>query len=130
MARPPRVATGFSAYAQNDLLLKAQHILLSLTNNPAFATPLPDLQTLTDVIAAFALTLANMPGKANTAAKLLARNSLIAVLNQVALYVQMTAIGDVAQCFLPAFHLPKRRSLLAFYQSPKILKYCPCITTV
>lgn len=103
----PRVATGFMPYAETKLLQKANQIALGLTGNPNFPNSIPDLLVLGAAINAYAAILANPTSKLNTAAKKDARNNLVAVLNQLALYVQMNSGNDVIVMLSSGFSLTK-----------------------
>lgn len=89
-----KIVTSFMRLTQTKLLQKAQMILQSMTGNPNFPTPTPPLTDLSAANAAFATALANPKSASNTALKKQLRASLIALLNQLALYVQMNCNND------------------------------------
>jgi len=95
--------------AQTKLLQKAQMILQCMTGNANFPTPAPDLETISSAIADFSEALANPASKANTALKKQLRATLIALLNQLALYVQMNGNNDETILLSSGYSLRKTK---------------------
>lgn len=104
-----KIVTSFMRLAQTKLLQKAQMILQCMTGNANFPTPTPDLETLGGVISAYAQVLANPGSKANTALKNQLRSTLIALLNQLALYVQMNGNNDETILLSSGYSLGKTK---------------------
>lgn len=125
MARQQKVATGFTAYAQTKLLQKAQQIVQCLTNNVNFPNPVPALTAVSDAITAYETTLTNVPGPINTKAKLVARNALTTLLNQLAMYVQMHSNNDTAIMLTSGFSLTKMPQPIGVLPKPENFKVLP-----
>jgi hypothetical protein len=94
--RIPRLNISFARYSDADFLNKANHIASSMTDNPAFPTPVPPLADVQDAIATYStnLTAAAALGRVNVAEKNQSRFILELVLVQLARYVMYTANGD------------------------------------
>ena len=88
--RRQRIATGFTRYTENGLLIKSQTIETSMTGNPVYPTPIPALTDVAGVIAAYNGNLSAPPSKENTQEKRQNRLVLIDLLNRLALYVTTT----------------------------------------
>lgn len=91
-----KVNVSFSRLSDADFLNKAEHILQSMTGNPAFPNPVP---TLADVQAAITkysadLVLAQGLGKVNVANKNQSRQALEKLLTQLGMFVMFVANGD------------------------------------
>ena len=104
-----KVVTSFSRFPQTKLLQKAQMILQCMTGNVNFPTPTPDLTSLGTAIGDFSQALANPISKANTALKNQLRAVLIALLNQLALYVQMNCNNDETVALSSGYTLSKTK---------------------
>lgn len=104
-----KVVTSFSRFPQTKLLQKAQMILQCMTGNANFPTPTPDLTSLGTAIGDFSQALANPISKANTALKNQLRAVLIALLNQLALYVQMNCNNDETVALSSGYTLSKTK---------------------
>ena len=104
-----RIVTGFLRLPQTKLLQKAQMILQCMTGNANFPTPTPDLAALSAAITDYAAALANPASKANTALKNQLRAALIALLNQLALYVQMNGNNDETILLSSGYSLSKTK---------------------
>lgn len=126
--RNQRVATSFLTYAQTKLLQKAQTIYQSLTDNPAFPDPTPNLAALNVAIAAYAFTLSAPPSKANTQLKKQNRAALIAVLNQLAMYIQVTGNGNAAIYETSGYSLTKLPQPVGILSKPVNFKVRPAYT--
>jgi hypothetical protein len=88
--RKQKVATGFTAYTENALLIKSQTIGQKMADNPIYPTPIPTLVELGEGIATYNANLSATPSKENTQAKKDNRITLIDLLNRLALYVTTT----------------------------------------
>jgi hypothetical protein len=93
-----KVSISFSNYTDANLENKAEHILASMTGNPAFADPIPTLAQLQDAVTAYsnALVAAAGLGKNAVAEKNKSRKNLEALLKQLGMYVMYVANGDIA----------------------------------
>src|SRR5664279_2357653 len=95
--RIPKINLDFSKYSDSNLLVKANHILSSMTENAAvFPTPTPALADVQAAIATYSadLTAAAALGKVNVSNKNLSRNTLTDLLVQLGRYVTFIAAGD------------------------------------
>lgn len=90
--RKQKVATGFTAYKDNALLIKSQTITAGMTDNPVYTTPVPALTNIAEITSIFGGNLSATPSKENTQEKRQNRSALIDMLNRLALYV--TATGE------------------------------------
>ena len=88
--RKQRVATGFTGYAENALLIKSQSIVQKMTGNPIYPAPFPDLAEVDGMSVAYGLNLSAAPSKANTLQKKENRIALIDLLNRLSMYVTVT----------------------------------------
>jgi hypothetical protein len=94
----PKLQLSFTTYSDSNFLTKAILIVTSMTNNPAFANPIPtlaDVQTALDNYAKN-LTAAGSLGRTNVADKNQSRGILEQLLFQLGLYVMFIANGDTA----------------------------------
>jgi hypothetical protein len=104
-----KINMSFSGYSDADFEQKAQYILTSMTNNPAFANPIP---TLPEVAAAVALYSADLLAAATldrtaVAKKNNSRKALEDLLRQLAMYVMYIGNGDAAILTSSGFTLSK-----------------------
>ncbi len=104
-----RIITRFLRLAQTKVLQNVMMILQCMTGNVNFPTPAPDLKTLGDAIDAYSEALANPASKANTALKKQLRIKLAAVVNLLALYVQMNCNNDETIALSSGFPLAKTK---------------------
>lgn len=123
--RPQKVATSFSSYPQTELQRKAQFIIQSMTGNTHFPAPLPSLATVTTAINAYSATLTALPSKANTELKKQTRDALTALLNKLALYVQVTGNGDASVYASSGFSLTKLPQRIGILPKPENFKVLP-----
>lgn len=94
--RNARVNTSFTGYTDGDLEIKARLIFKSLTNNPAFTDPIPNLADLLVAVEAFSVSLVGAAelGRVNVSNKDARREQLEQLLRQLAMYVMFIANGD------------------------------------
>ena len=92
------VSFGFSKLADSDLLTKTEAIVTSLTGNTHYPTPSPILASVQAAATAFqtALVAAADGGKLKTAEKNEARETLLGLLRNLALYVQQHCQENLA----------------------------------
>src|SRR5947207_2826398 len=93
-----KVSISFTRFSDADFLNKAEHILTSMTGNPAFTNPVPSLAELQAAIAKYSqdLIAAEGLGRTNVAEKTKSRLALEAVVSQLGMYVMFVANGDKA----------------------------------
>lgn len=104
-----KINISFSGYSDADFENKAAYILASMTNNPAFTSPIP---TLADVQAALTKFSANLVAAATldrvaVAEKNKSRMQLELLLAQLGMYVMFIANGDAAILTSSGFTLSK-----------------------
>jgi hypothetical protein len=102
--RKQKVATGFTSYAENALLVKSQTIVASMTDNPVYPTPTPTLADVGTAISNYNRNLSATPSKENTQEKKQNRLILIEMLNYLSLYVTSTG-GSPAEWESSGFSL-------------------------
>lgn len=111
-----KVSKNFSSnkYTQAQLKVKADHIIDEMTDNPHFPTPSPTLEVLTTASANYgnALEKAQNGNKEDTVLKNNAKEELIALLKQMANYVQMASAGNEAIILSSGFNVNKKPSLI------------------
>ena len=92
------ISLGFSKLADANLVTKVDAIIDSMTGNENFPTPTPAISAVQAAATAFqeALALAVGGGVLKTAEKNAAREALLSVLRNLALYVQQNCRDDVA----------------------------------
>jgi hypothetical protein len=97
----------FSDLSDEAIIVKADHIIASMTGNPKFpdaTARVTKVQTARDEYAT-ALVDAKGGGKTKTAVKNEKRNALEKALKELALYVQLTSNGDVVTALSSGFDL-------------------------
>jgi hypothetical protein len=94
----PKVSLGFANLPDANLDAFTENVVRSLTGSTVYTTPVPPLTVVTPALTAFttALAAAAGGGKAATAAKNDARENLLALLRQLAAYVQGACHNDLA----------------------------------
>lgn len=92
-----------------QLLTSTSGILTALTGNPGYATPAPTLAVVTSARDEFAAAMADAihGGVVLTATKNEKRAALVALLRQLASYVQVTCNGDMAVLLSSGFPIQK-----------------------
>ncbi len=93
-----KINLNFSKFSDPDFLVKARHILSGMTDNPAFADPIPTLKELEAAVTNYAgaLDAALGLGRTNVAEKNKCRAVLEALLGRLGMYVMFVANGDAA----------------------------------
>ncbi|HET7117026.1 MAG TPA: fibronectin type III domain-containing protein [Hanamia sp.] len=91
-----KVNVSFTKLSDADFLNKAEHVLQSMTGNPAFPNPIPTLAEVQAAITKYSndLVLAQGLGKVNVANKNQSRLALEKLLAQLAMFVMFVANGD------------------------------------
>jgi hypothetical protein len=107
--RQPRISISFSGYSDADFETKAEHIVASITGNPAFPNPTPSLEDVQAAVTAYstALVAAADLGRKNIAAKNKARQQVEALLKPLGNYVMCMANGDYETLVTSGFSLTK-----------------------
>ncbi len=93
-----KINISFSRYSDADFLTKAEHIVTSMRENPAFTDPVPTLAEVQAAIALYAAALvaAEGLGRTNVAQKNKNRMALELSLGQLGMFVMFVANGDAA----------------------------------
>ena len=112
----PRISTDFNRIKDAELLLKANTIIATMTDNPNFPEPwpvqVPSLQVLRDAVAAFQTAVQDALTRDTT--KILLRDKaweyLIHQLLDLVPFVEMIAKGDVNILMSSGFDLCKERT--------------------
>ena len=101
--------TFLTANPDSVLVTSTNTIVTSMTTNPNYPTPTPALAPVTTANDAFAaaISAAADGGKQLTWAKKVARAALVALLRQLAAYVQMAAAGDMTKLLSSGFPVQK-----------------------
>ena len=123
-----KIATGFSSYTDSGIAEKAQHIVNSMSANPAYPAPVPALTDVQTVIASFTTALANLgtTGKQGTLLKDQLRDTLQQLLNSLALYVQATGGNDIVVLQGSGYDLQKGKgSPIGILPKPANFKVVP-----
>jgi hypothetical protein len=100
-----KVSLGFAKLPDTELDNFAQAVIDAMTGNPNFPSPpvtMTGLQVAKDDFTA-KLAISKTGGQADTAAKNSSRQNLITLLRQVASYVQMTCVEDLAKLLTSGF---------------------------
>lgn len=102
----------FEHASDANLQVRASSIVASLTGNPNFADPRPDLATVTAALENFSTALTNAQGGAYTdiGDKNQKREELINLLQRLGEYVVFTAAGDAAKAATTAYVFAKDHS--------------------
>lgn len=110
----PRLKTDFSRFTDADLEIKAQAIVIAMTDNANFPTPNPTLAGISGVITNYsnALSKAQTRDKAEIANKNTQRELLEGMLTLLAGYVTYTAGTNEAALVSSGFDLVKQPSNL------------------
>jgi hypothetical protein len=105
----PRLKTDFSRLSDSDLEIKAQAIVVAMTDNAFFSTPVPALAVVTTHITAYATALskAQTRDKAEIANKNFVRGVLETTLMALAGYVTFTSGGLESALVSSGFDLAK-----------------------
>lgn len=122
-----KITTSFGKYSDANLEQKAELILDSLENNAFFTTPVPPLADLQSAVTAFDLSIikAKEGGKIEQLQRENKRNELIAVLNKLALYVQLEGDGNNVALLSSGFSLSKTPQTIGVLPKPQHFKIIP-----
>jgi hypothetical protein len=107
------------------LVTDTQTILTSLTGNASYPTPSPTLAAVTTALTDFITALADAArgGTALTAIKTSKRTVLVAILRDLATYVQVTCNGDLTVLLTSGFPIQKpQRNRIGVLPAPGNLK--------
>jgi hypothetical protein len=104
-----KINMSFAAYGDAVFEQKAQAILSSMTNNPAFPNPVPTLQEVTNALAQYSADLVAAASLDRTAVamKNKSRTLLENLLRQLGMYIMYVANGDAAILTSSGFTLSK-----------------------
>ncbi|MDP4286034.1 MAG: fibronectin type III domain-containing protein [Bacteroidota bacterium] len=105
-----KISIGFRKYTDANFEKKAQSILICMTGNPAFSSPIPTLEELQIAIDAYtaALTASEERSKQSVVNKNQSRKALEEVLRQLGLFVMYVANGDAAILASSGYDLTKQ----------------------
>jgi hypothetical protein len=105
----PFVAINFAKLGDSSLVTKTEYIITSMTGNTHYPTPTPTIPVVQTAATAFQDTLAAATdgGKIKTAQKNAAREALLDLLRNLALYVQQHCQDDLATLLSSGFEARK-----------------------
>lgn len=126
MGTKAKVSKDFSSncYSDIELNVKASNIILSMTDNSNFTTPVPSLSRVTETNNAYKLSLdkAEDGNKADTAMKNDQRAKLSTILQELADYVQTASGGEEAIILTSGFEINKKPSTVGPLSKPENFK--------
>ena len=105
-----KAAIGFlSMDSDAQLIVDVQSAITGLTGNTSFPTPSPTLTVITTALSAFQVALADAAngGRELTSVKNAKRAELVALMRQLAIYVTLTADGDMTKLLSSGFAYQK-----------------------
>lgn len=107
-----KVKTGFSQLTDDDLVTHAKFIIDSMTGNTFYPSPVPNLVVMTKGYEDFvkANKAAQNGGSQKKALKNQRRNSLIVLLNSLAVYVEASYQNNFSIMLSSGFHIQKTES--------------------
>jgi hypothetical protein len=114
-----------TADSDSVLVTDTENIVTSMTGNASFPTPSPTILEVTAAKDAFVTALADAAkgGVTLTAIKNAKRAALVALLRQLASYVQVTCNGDLTVLLSSGFPIQKpQRNPVGVLPAPSILK--------
>jgi hypothetical protein len=105
-----KIILTFNKFSDDRLETKAESILLMLTGNPFFPSPVPPLTALSTALDAYKLALvaAQSKDKAKVATKRACRTALEAVMLKLGRYVTYEADGDEEKLVSSGYDLAKQ----------------------
>jgi hypothetical protein len=120
----PRVAFKFIRLADALLIVFVQNLIAMMTGNTNYPTPTLALTAISTALASFITKVqeAMTGGVLATAARNSARRVLLALVRQLAAYVQLTANGDLNILLSSGFDAVKARSPVAAVRTPLNLR--------
>jgi hypothetical protein len=107
--RRAKLSTLFANFSDANLEQKAKLVIVSMTGNANFGSPVPTLAELQAALDQYSadLTAASTLGRINVANKNASRAKLEALMTQLAMYVMYVAMGDEAILTSSGFSLTK-----------------------
>ena len=116
-----RIVTSFNKYNDADLEQKAELIVSSLEDNAYFTDIIPPLEVLKTAVEAFDLAIvkAKEGGKTEMLERNNKRNDLIALLDKLALFVQMQGDGNDVALASSGFSLSKTPQPIGILPKPR-----------
>lgn len=116
-----KIITSFGKYSDAELEQKAELIVDSMTGNANFTNPMPLIADLKAATTAFdtAIIKAKEGGKTEHLNREIKRHELIAMLEKLALYVQIEADGIDAVLASSGFTLSKQRQPVGILPKPQ-----------
>ena len=121
-----RVALSFAKKIDTDLIAFVRNVIALMTNNPQYPTPTPTLAVLTTSVNAFetAVHEALDGGKIAIATRNAARVELLALMRQLAAYVQESCNADLLALIgsgFDAVRAPSPVGVLPAPQNPRLM---------
>lgn len=104
------VVVGLNGRSVPDVIVRTETVLKSMEMNPAFPSPIPDLQTYRTAVANLKnaqLQVTQVGGKNNTTLRNAALKVVKELSGQLVAYVNLTAAGDEAKLVSSGFPLRK-----------------------
>jgi hypothetical protein len=116
----PRVSLKFGRLADALLIVFVQNLIAMITGNADFPTPVPALTALGTALTNFIAKVqeATTGGTIATAARNSAKRALLALVRQLAAYVQFTVNGDLDMLLGSGFNAIKARTPVASVKTP------------
>jgi hypothetical protein len=116
-----QIIKSFLRYADSDLSVKADYILVSMTGNANFANPEPPLAAVQTALDAYnaALTASKTRNAEQVAIKNEKRAVLEGLLTKLALWVQLHSDGSEAVLLSSGFDLAKKRVPVGILAKPQ-----------
>jgi hypothetical protein len=101
------ISLAFIQSSDSSLDATVENVITKMTGNANFPTPDPALTVITPALEAFktAMTAMNQGGTAATLARDNARAALTALLRQLVLYIEKTAMGDPVKLLSSGFDI-------------------------
>lgn len=107
--RLARISLSFSGYTDADFETKAEHIVASMKDNPAFPSPVPAISTVADAVTNYSTYLVAAADRSikSIAAKNKARQQVEALLKPLGNYVMCLANGDYETLIKSGYSITK-----------------------
>ena len=121
-----RVALSFAKKIDTDLIAFVRNVIALMTNNPQYPTPMPTLAVLTTSVNAFETAVHDAldGGKIAIATRNAARVELLALMRQLATYVQASCNADLLALIgsgFDAVRAPSPVGVLPAPQNPRLM---------
>ncbi len=125
--RIPKVIIDFSKSTDSKLDQQAQAIVVAMTGNANFTTPVPALTVVSDAISSYQEALTQAATGDHTAVEIKdqQRQNLEEVLAELGLYVEMQSGGDAAVMMSSGFGISKTPSPVGPLPKPEGFKVTP-----